>query len=243
MLTFVLQLLLAHLLGDFIFQPTQWVAHKEKHKIKSKYLYIHIAIHLISLLVVTQFNGNYLKGIVLLIVSHYCIDVLKLYAQKKKNKRAWFAIDQLLHLILIAIVVYLYFPYSVSISNLYSNQMLLIVIAVIMCTQVVSILMKVLFTNWQKHLYEEKKPKEKMSLPKAGSYIGMLERLFVFSFVLLNQWEAIGFLLAAKSIFRFGDLTKASDRKLTEYILIGTLLSFGFSILIAKIYIHLLTIF
>ncbi|TVR27761.1 MAG: DUF3307 domain-containing protein, partial [Balneolaceae bacterium] len=32
--------------------------------------------------------------------------------------------------------------------------------------------------------------------------------------------------LAAKSIFRFGDLTRSKDRKLTEYILVGTLLSF-----------------
>ncbi len=39
-----------------------------------------------------------------------------------------------------------------------------------------------------------------------------------------------GFLIAAKSIFRFGDLSKAKDRKLTEYILIGTLLSFGIAI-------------
>jgi hypothetical protein len=37
-------------------------------------------------------------------------------------------------------------------------------------------------------------------------------------------------LLAAKSIFRFGDLKEARERKLTEYILIGTLLSFGIAI-------------
>jgi hypothetical protein len=36
--------------------------------------------------------------------------------------------------------------------------------------------------------------------------------------------------LAAKSVFRFGDLKESKDRKLTEYILIGTLLSFGIAI-------------
>jgi hypothetical protein len=50
-------------------------------------------------------------------------------------------------------------------------------------------------------------------------------------FVITGKWEAIGFLLAAKSVFRFGDLRKSKDRKLTEYILIGTLISFGISIL------------
>jgi hypothetical protein len=38
-------------------------------------------------------------------------------------------------------------------------------------------------------------------------------------------------MIAAKSVFRFSDLAKARQRKLTEYVLIGTLLSFGFAIL------------
>ena len=65
------------------------------------------------------------------------------------------------------------------------------------------------------------------SLENAGNYIGILERLFVFLFIITGHFEAIGFLLAAKSIFRFGDHKEAKDRKLTKYVLIGTLLSFG----------------
>jgi hypothetical protein len=67
-------------------------------------------------------------------------------------------------------------------------------------------------------------------LPNAGKYIGILERLLVFTFVVLGHWEAIGFLVAAKSVFRFGDLKESGNRKLTEYILIGTLLSFGIAV-------------
>ena len=74
------------------------------------------------------------------------------------------------------------------------------------------------------------------SLAEAGKYIGILERLFVFAFIISGRWEAIGFLVAAKSVFRFGDLRQSKDRKLTEYILIGTLLSFGISILCGLIY-------
>lgn len=76
------------------------------------------------------------------------------------------------------------------------------------------------------------------SLDNAGRYIGMLERLFIFVFILSGELSAIGFLLAAKSVFRFGDLSKAKDRKLTEYILIGTFLSFGLAILIANGYLY-----
>jgi hypothetical protein len=69
-------------------------------------------------------------------------------------------------------------------------------------------------------------------LVSSGKYIGILERLFVFGCILLSQWSAIGLLVTAKSVFRFGDLSRAKDRKLTEYILIGTLISFGLAIAI-----------
>ncbi|HEX6982721.1 MAG TPA: hypothetical protein VF181_08160 [Balneolaceae bacterium] len=36
-----------------------------------------------------------------------------------------------------------------------------------------------------------------------GRLIGMLERIFVFLFVLFNQYTAIGFILAAKGVARF----------------------------------------
>jgi predicted membrane-bound spermidine synthase len=71
------------------------------------------------------------------------------------------------------------------------------------------------------------------SLPDAGKFIGYLERVMVFTFILYGRWEAVGFLLAAKSVFRFGNLKESHDRKLTEYVLIGTLLSFGIAIAIA----------
>jgi hypothetical protein len=59
---------------------------------------------------------------------------------------------------------------------------------------------------------------------------------YLFSFVLINFGKESAFLLAAKSIFRFGDLKESKDVKLTEYILIGTLLSFGLGILCAMVY-------
>lgn len=61
---------------------------------------------------------------------------------------------------------------------------------------------------------------------------GILERMFVFGFVISGYQEGIGFLLATKSVFRFGDLNEAKDRNLTEYVLIGTLISFSLAILV-----------
>lgn len=69
-------------------------------------------------------------------------------------------------------------------------------------------------------------------LKDAGRTIGIIERSLILTFILMSQYQAIGFLIAAKSVFRFGDLIDTSQRKRTEYILIGTLISFTFSILL-----------
>lgn len=230
MVALFLSLLLAHLIGDFLLQPTAWVKDKKKKKIKSKYLYYHVAVHLLLLLITTQFNSYYLPGIMFIALSHLGIDCAKLYFEKKKTEKLWFFADQLMHLTVIAAVVYCYFPYQIFISNLYSQQNLALVTALVLVTYVSAIILKVLLSKWSEQIIKTD------DTNNAGKYIGILERLFIFFFVLINFWEGIGFLLAAKSIFRFGDLKESKDVRLTEYILIGTLLSFGLGILCAMLY-------
>ena len=52
--------------------------------------------------------------------------------------------------------------------------------------------------------------------------------------------EGIGVLLAAKSVFRFGELTKAKEVKTTEYVMIGTLSSFTIAILLGAVALRVL---
>jgi len=69
------------------------------------------------------------------------------------------------------------------------------------------------------------------SLPNAGQWIGYIERILILTFVLIGSIEGVGFLLAAKSVFRFGELNKAEEIRTTEYVLIGTLASFAIATL------------
>lgn len=232
MVALFLSLLLAHLVGDFLLQPTAWVKDKKKKKIKSKSLYYHVGVHLLLLLIATQFNSDYLLGILFVALSHLGIDCVKLYFEKKKTEKLWFFGDQLLHLAVIALVVYCYFPYEIPFANLYSQQNLALITALVLVTYVSAIVLKVLLSKWSDQIIKT----DAGDTNNAGKYIGILERLFIFFFVVINFWEGIGFLLAAKSIFRFGDLKESKDVRLTEYILIGTLLSFGLGILCAMLY-------
>lgn len=235
MLELFFKLLIAHMIGDFVFQSDNWVKDKETNKIKSKYLYLHLLVHALALFMCLMTDAlNYWVGVSVILVAHYIIDLSKLYLGKKMDSRILFVLDQIAHLLVLSLVVRSYHPFTIDFANLVSSQFLLLSVSLLGCTSVVGVIMKILLSRWQGELDEN----EPMALENAGIYIGILERLFVFFFVVSQQYSGIGFLLAAKSVFRFGDLSKAKDRKLTEYILIGTLLSFGFAILIAKIYLQ-----
>jgi|SRR5690554_380450 len=236
MLTLTIKLLIAHVLGDFVFQPNGWVADKKAKKHKSTYLYLHGLVHLLSLLLVLGFNWSYWPFIITIVGSHLTIDLAKLNLENSFNNNLLFITDQLLHLIVIGIVVYLIEPFAVNLGLVFSTKFLLLILAILTVTAVSSIVMKKLMNKWK--LAEDN---TEDSLNDAGKYIGILERLFVFGFIILNQWSAIGFLIAAKSVFRFGDLSRAKDRKLTEYILIGTLMSFGLAVFIGLLYKYVLT--
>jgi hypothetical protein len=230
-----LKLLIAHFLGDFVFQSEKWVKNKEKKKIKSKKLYLHICIHFLLLLLIFGFNFNYIFGILFITITHYAIDLGKLYLQRKKNKTWLFFVDQFLHIITLALVTYWYIPYKFDFTLLFTKKALFLSCSLLFVSFVSSIIISVIISQWNP---EKEIKKEDESLAKAGKYIGILERLLIFVFIVIGQWAGVGFLLAAKSIFRFGDLTSAKDRKLTEYILIGTLLSFGLAILTGLVYSH-----
>lgn len=71
------------------------------------------------------------------------------------------------------------------------------------------------------------------SLPNGGATIGLLERSFTFLLVISGYAMAVIFLLAAKSLLRFS--TVAKQQKSSEYLIIGTLVSFGWAFLVAEI--------
>jgi len=231
MISFLLKALIAHLLGDFVFQADLWIKDKQLKKAKSKFLYFHIAIHAGLVLLLLQFNVEFWLAFLIIPISHYLIDLIKIYLEKWINSRYLFAFDQLAHIAVILSLGWYYYPQIMTFDFQLSNAALLLILSIILLTSGVAVFIKVIMSKWD--LPEDS---DNDSLSKAGKYIGILERLFVFSFVIMQEWQAIGFLIAAKSVFRFGDLSRAKDRKLTEYILIGTLLSFGFAILIGLIY-------
>lgn len=70
-------------------------------------------------------------------------------------------------------------------------------------------------------------------LERGSLYIGWLERALVMLLVLIDQAAGVGFLITAKSILRFSDAKDADHRKASEYIIIGTFMSFGWGLAVS----------
>ncbi len=226
----LIKLFLAHLLGDFLFQPDSWVKAKEERKLASWQLYTHAGVHYFLIMILVSDLGFW-GWALLLSILHLIVDIIKIYIKTTKMQ-SYFFIDQMIHLFVICLVWVLYKNSSFVILFGNPEHFLVLIAFIYAITQPSSIFVSSFISRWT----PEHEDNGTDSLTKAGAWIGIFERLFVFAFVIAGKWEAIGFLLAAKSVFRFGDLKDRKERKLTEYVLIGTLLSFGIAILAGLVY-------
>ncbi len=227
----LIKLLIAHFLGDFVLQTDKFNKKKEKHKLRSYHLYIHALIHgLLSWLLLWKLEYWYVG--LTIFITHLAIDAGKLYLTTKKNQRWLFTLDQLLHILIIILLA----TTATTIDFIINKELLELLWPLLLCliflTSPVAIILKVFFTRWKltdadTGIY---------GLKNAGRWIGIIERLLIFLFIITDNFSAVGLLLTAKSVFRFGDLSKVKNMKLTEYVLIGTLLSFGIAILIGLLF-------
>lgn len=243
-------LLLAHLLADFYLQPYSWVESRNKKHARAPHVYAHALIHgLLASIAMYLFAKNIshttlILGCTAIAVSHYAIDIIKSYCPKTP---AFFLLDQCAHLLIIA-CVFVFITDQAALADDYlayiGGQQIAVLLAYLAVLKPSSIVIKQLLSPWSNDVSATNERgsnpvdaltlslEARQTLALAGQRIGYLERILVLTFVLLNQFSAIGFLIAAKSIFRFGDLTKHQDRKLTEYVLLGTLTSVTITIAI-----------
>lgn len=220
--TLFLSLVLAHIVGDFYLQTDKYCEQKETRRFKSWFLYVHaIIISLFSWIFVPSYNFG--LWALLIAVSHFTIDAIKIYCPKG----LWsFAVDQLFHLGILATISNIYEPVEeiplqmIDCSDSFSISLLLL--AILLCMKPANILIKLILEK-----YQVGESESCANIKNAGALIGNLERILTIVFVLLGQFEAIGFIVAAKSILRFKD----TDTAKTEYVLAGTFLSFGIAIL------------
>lgn len=222
MCRFLILQLLAHLVSDFFLQTEESCKDKTDNTFKSKHLYIH-ALITFACAWLFSLNVKYWWAALVISVLHLIIDGLKSVCKEQKNV---FFIDQLLHLAVIVVTVLLYNKLNaVALPTwLPETNVLLWIAAFMLCLRPTNFIIKNIFKDAKISVPDGG---EENSLPNAGRIIGNVERLLTLVFVMMGQYEAIGFLLAAKSLLRF----RETDTVKSEYVLVGTLLSFAMAIL------------
>jgi hypothetical protein len=229
-LPLLLGLVLVHLVADFFMQTNYWVTEKNSRHYRSKFVYLHSAIHglmswLLLWVVLGDLNLSLNMGAVIGL-SHALFDIGKSYTPD--GKYSWFILDQVLHLSVIVLVwLHLTDQWALLQSAwhwLISPKPLIVLIAYIVVMRPCSFVIAIMIGKWSREIDNSG------SLAKAGARIGLIERFLILTFILIDQFSAIGFLLAAKSVLRFGDLREDHHRKLTEYVLLGTMISFALTI-------------
>jgi hypothetical protein len=215
------KLLIAHLVGDFILFRNERIKEKGRSLWGSRRLFIHAVIHF-ALAWIAIGDIAYWHLAVAIGLSHYLGDVI--FRLTLSRRPQWsFVIDQLFHLVLMFAIAAMVYMETNMTSILPRFEVSWIHVAgMVSVTFPAAKFIEVFLSQWPPTRSAEKIK----GLVNAGLWIGILERILIYIFVTTGHWEGIGFLLAAKSVFRFGDLTNSKDISLTEYIMVGTLLSF-----------------
>lgn len=239
----------AHVLGDFVLQTERDVDRKDQGGVLLK----HGAIHAV-LTVFLAGSGMLWLPALAIACTHVAID----FGKQRLSNGGWraFLIDQALHLFILAIAAGLSIRIGLVDPSVWTRLLgdvyfqLLAVAGGLIATVAagayfVDLAVEPFLTqiragrtdhgaSGRPFAATERAASERLrGLRDGGRTIGQLERALIFVFVLIDQFSAIGFLIAAKSIFRFGELRDRSNRMEAEYIIIGTLISFLWAIVAA----------
>jgi hypothetical protein len=218
------KLVLAHLVTDFLLQPSSWVEDRRRKHFASGKLYLHVLVT--ALVAYILIGWQYWPVALIILITHFLIDGWKSY---RPQRARYFLIDQLLHLVVIAGCWLLTFRDETLFERL--GKLLntdvhgwVVMAGFVFVTSPAGILIGQLTSQWSRKIDDPEN-----SLANAGKWIGMIERIIVVILVLQNQYSAIGLLVAAKGIIRFNEKDRQEVK--TEYLVIGTLMSIGIAIL------------
>ena len=212
-------LLLAHLVADFVLQTGKSCKSKADNKWRSPYQFLH-AGEVFALSWLVTFDLLFWWGAAIIGVLHYFIDTWKSY---RPTKVTWFSLDQVFHLLMIAGVAWLWvannawhMPFGLEVKYV------VVAIAVLVCWRPANLFIKLMLKYFSVNM-----PEDDANGINAGALIGTIERWLILIFVCLQRYEALGLLIAAKSIIRFSE----KDTAKTEYVLAGTLMSIFIAVL------------
>lgn len=213
-------LFLAHQIADFALQTSKTCRHKLEYKWRSGCHYGHATL-VFALSWLAAWNLDFWWCALIIGGTHLAIDLWKSYCEENVK---WFVVDQMLHIAIIAGIAALWCANAVWSSPFeIAPKYIALAVAVMVCWKPANIFIKLMLKHYSVNLPEA----HSNSSFNAGALIGNIERWLILAFVIMQRYEALGLLVAAKSIIRFGE----KETVKTEYVLAGTLMSIFIAVL------------
>jgi hypothetical protein len=223
----LVRLLLAHIITDFVLQWDKMVACKTWF---SKYMLLHITLVFITTYVL---SGLWQISLVIALF-HWVTDSLKVEIQTRTSHKSYvlFLADQFLHFVIILLTWFWHYhmfdKLLKTVSLPFVNyQWSIVLLAYVWIYYPVGYIIK-LATQSIAATTQPTQAETENKVERGGKIIGQYERIIILTLVLLNQYEAIGFLITGKSIIRFAD---HNSNLRSEYVLVGTMMSYALAIL------------
>ncbi|TVM04252.1 MAG: DUF3307 domain-containing protein [Candidatus Brocadia sp. WS118] len=227
----LLRLIVAHVAADFLFPWNSLAGQQFGKKWRSGWLYAHGACAgALAYAFAGLWNVIWLPFVIC--ISHILRDAL---TSQGEDKARFLLLDHLGHgvILLGCWIILIHGTLSDIVTFLFSSTANIpfwtVILSYIVVIWPAGALIGTITKPWRNEITKEP---SSQGLEKAGLWIGRLERVLILTFILLKHFEAIGFLIAAKSILRFGETRAPNSRKEAEYILIGTMISFVIAILL-----------
>ena len=258
-LDLLVPLIAGHLLADFVFQTDRMAAYKDRWSV----LLGHVSVVAIASWALVGHVVGAIPLILLVTLLHFLIDTGKSAMERwaygaeprgapdvavpgfwsQNGRLVLFLVDQGFHLLsLIAAVAvidgvpFLALPapdtgiWTAAFGASYL-RLLVLVSGWIVATTAAGYFFAYFLARFETELEAD----QRGGLHQGGYWIGVTERSLIYLFILLGEPAGIGFLAAAKSVFRIGALRDSKDRKLADYILIGTLVSFAAAMIVGMV--------
>lgn len=209
----------AHLVADFVLQTGETCKDKKERHRKSPHHYVH-ALIVFGLSWLVSWDACFWWCALIISVAHFGLDMWKSY---REDKVIWFTLDQVAHILVIFGVAFAWtmchdwsLPFGVELWHVAAA------VAILVCWKPANIFIKLMLRHYSVNM-----PAGKENGFNAGALIGTIERWLILIFVCVHRYDALGLLIAAKSIIRFSE----KDTAKTEYVLAGTLLSIFIAVL------------
>lgn len=246
-------LLLAHALGDFVFQTDRMARRKDHDDVLAWHCVIHA--FLATAVTLPSDVGWATSVFTLVFLGHFAIDFGKeeykryatrhnssmLLMKERDGRVGAFLGDQAAHGAHLALVAVFLTRRGVAANETFASGWTMWMSlpegafvrgALLVAGLILALRAGGFATGLLLRPYASQLPDASDGLTRGGAVIGYLERVLIFVLVATGQVSAVGFLIAAKSVLRFQE---AKDRARAEYVIIGTLMSFAWAIAVASL--------